>query len=98
MSLLRKLFGGKKKEKKKSLNEYDLLQKFHSTQQFLMAKREMLDKNIKRELAIIKANVKINKSVALNALKRKKCYEKQLSEIDGMLLTLIKQNLLILNV
>uniref|UniRef100_A0A2S2N9W5 Charged multivesicular body protein 4b n=1 Tax=Schizaphis graminum TaxID=13262 RepID=A0A2S2N9W5_SCHGA len=96
MSFLRKLFGGKKKEKKKPLNKYDLLQIFHSIEQFLMAKREILEKNIKKELATIKANVNRNKPVALNALKRKKCYEKQLSDIDDILLTVIKPNLLIL--
>lgn len=61
MNFLRKFFGGKKKEKKKPLNELDLLQKCRSTEQFLIARREILDKNIKKELATIKANIKINR-------------------------------------
>ncbi|XP_050063382.1 charged multivesicular body protein 4b-like isoform X2 [Aphis gossypii] len=96
MNFLRKFFGGKKKEKKKPLSELDLLQKCRSTEQFLIARREILDKNIKKELATIKANIKINRQVALNALKRKKIYENQLSQIDEILLTVIRQNMLAL--
>lgn len=36
-------------------------------------------------------------TVALNALKRKNCYEKQSSQIEGILLTVIKQRLALEN-
>jgi len=59
MSFFRKLFGGKKKEKKSStrpLDEVDILFKLRSTEKLLMARLEIMDINIKKELAIIKQN------------------------------------------
>ncbi|XP_015368744.1 PREDICTED: charged multivesicular body protein 4b-like [Diuraphis noxia] len=100
MSFFRKFFGRKKKEKESStrpLDEVDVLYKLRSTEQLLMARREIMDTNIKKELAIIKQNNISNKRVALNALKRKNCYEKQSSQIEGILLTVIKQRLALEN-
>eukprot|EP00102_Acyrthosiphon_pisum_P020531 XP_016657741.1 PREDICTED: charged multivesicular body protein 4c-like isoform X3 [Acyrthosiphon pisum] len=101
MSFFRKFFGGKKKETKepdqkpstRSLTEVDALVKLRSVEKLLMARREILDINIKKELATIKQNVISNKRVALSALKRKNCYEKHSSQIEGILLTVIKQRL-----
>jgi len=64
MSFFRKLFSGKKKEKKSStspLDEVDVLFKLRSTEKFLMARREIMDRNIKEELALIKQNIISNK-------------------------------------
>ncbi|CAI6358426.1 unnamed protein product [Macrosiphum euphorbiae] len=101
MSFFRKVFGGKKKETKepdqkpstRSLTEVDVLVKLRSVEQLLMARREILDINTKKELAIIKQNVIGNKQVAMNALKRKICYEKHSNQLEGILLMVIKQRL-----
>lgn len=73
MSFFRKVFGGKKKETKKPdqktdqkpdqkpSNVVDVLVKLRSVEQLLMSKREILDINIKKELATIKQNVISNK-------------------------------------
>lgn len=60
MNFFRKLFGGKKKEKKSStrpLDEVDVLFKLRSTEKLLMARREIMNINIKKELALIKQNI-----------------------------------------
>ncbi|XP_060858951.1 charged multivesicular body protein 4c-like [Metopolophium dirhodum] len=101
MNFFRKVFGCKKKETKepdqkpstRSLTEVDVLVKLRSVEQLLMARREILDINIKKELATIKQNIISNKRVALNALKRKICYDKHSSQIEGILLIVIKQRL-----
>ncbi|XP_022162314.1 charged multivesicular body protein 4c-like isoform X2 [Myzus persicae] len=101
MNFFRKLFGGKKKETQKlstepstePSDEVDALVNMRSTERFLMERREILNTNIKKELATIKQNVISNKRVALNALKRKNCYEKQASQIEGILSTVIQQRL-----
>lgn len=65
MSFFRKFFGGKKKEKNESptkpSTEVDALVKLRSAENLLMARREMLDTSIKKELATIKQNVISNK-------------------------------------
>jgi len=69
MNFFRKVFGGKKKQTKKpdrkpstrQLTEIDVLVKLRSVEQLLMARREILDINIKKELATIKQNVISNK-------------------------------------
>ncbi|KAL5238355.1 hypothetical protein ACI65C_005765 [Semiaphis heraclei] len=94
MSFFRKLFGCKGKGIKRqppSTEMNDALQKLRSTEQLLREKRGVLEKNIKKEQATVKKNVNKNKQVSLNALNRKKCYEKQLSQNDSMLSTVIKQ-------
>ncbi|XP_015368733.1 PREDICTED: charged multivesicular body protein 4c-like [Diuraphis noxia] len=94
MNFFRKVFGCKEKDIKRpspSTEIIDALQKLQSTEQLLREKREVLEKNIKKEQATVKKNVIKNKQVALNALNRKKCYEQQLSRNDSMLSTVIKQ-------
>ncbi|KAG7220372.1 hypothetical protein INR49_018210 [Caranx melampygus] len=54
----------------------------------LTKKQEFLEKKIEQELQIAKKNGMKNKRGALQALKRKKRYEKQLAQIDGTLSTI----------
>jgi len=69
MNFFRKVFGGKKKETKKPdqkpsarpSTEVDVLVKLRSVEHLLKARREILDINIKKELATIKQNIISNK-------------------------------------
>lgn len=51
-------------------------------------KQDFLEKKIEQELVTAKKNGTKNKRAALQALKRKKRYEKQLAQIDGTLSTI----------
>lgn len=62
--------------------------KLRETERMLEKKQEYLEMKIERETATAKKNVKTNKRIALQALKRKKRLEKQLSQIDGTLSTI----------
>ena len=75
-----KLFCKKKDDKA-------LVQKLRETEEVLKKKRQSLGKRIDAELATIRENVKTNKPVALDALKRKKRYDHQVRQIDGTLKT-----------
>ncbi|KAG7519861.1 charged multivesicular body protein 4b [Solea senegalensis] len=86
MSLLGKLFGGGGKGKGPSPQE--AIQKLRETEEMLTKKQEFLEKKIEHELQIAKKNGTKNKRAALQALKRKKRYEKQLLQIDGTLSTI----------
>ncbi|XP_016402628.1 charged multivesicular body protein 4c-like, partial [Sinocyclocheilus rhinocerous] len=54
----------------------------------LTKKQEYLEQKIDAELLTAKKNGTKNKRAALQALKRKKRYEKQLAQIDGTLSTI----------
>jgi len=56
-----------------------------------MKKQEFLEKKIESEVATARKNAKTNKRAALQALKRKKRYDKQLQQIDGTLSTIEMQ-------
>merc|ERR1719360_213368 len=56
-----------------------------------MKKQEFLEKKIDQEVATARKNAKTNKRSALQALKRKKRYDKQLQQIDGTLSTIEMQ-------
>ncbi|KAK3739809.1 hypothetical protein QZH41_000708 [Actinostola sp. cb2023] len=62
--------------------------KLRETERMLEKKQEYLEMKVERETAIAKKNVKTNKRIALQALKRKKRLEKQLSQVDGTLSTI----------
>lgn len=62
--------------------------KLRETERMLEKKQEFLEMKIERETATAKKNVKTNKRLALQALKRKKRLEKQLTQIDGTLSTI----------
>lgn len=89
MSFFSKVFGGKKDDKAPTTSE--AIQKLRATEEMLVKKQEYLEKKIEQELVIVKKNGTANKRVAIQALKRKKRYEKQLQQIDGTLATIEMQ-------
>jgi len=89
MSFLSKVFGGKKEDKAPTTGE--AIQKLRETEEMLVKKQEFLEKKIEQELATARKNGTKNKRAAIQALKRKKRYEKQLQQIDGTLSTIEMQ-------
>ncbi|KAF4520303.1 hypothetical protein B566_EDAN004362 [Ephemera danica] len=89
MSFLGKIFGGKKGDKPPTTGE--AIQKLRETEEMLMKKQDFLEKKIEQEIATAKKNGTKNKRAAIQALKRKKRYEKQLQQIDGTLSTIEMQ-------
>ncbi|XP_071520121.1 charged multivesicular body protein 4b-like [Panulirus ornatus] len=89
MSIFGKLFGGGKNEKAPTAGE--AIQKLRDTEEMLIKKQDFLEKKIQQEITIAKQNGTKNKRVALQALKRKKRYDKQLQQIDGTLSTIEMQ-------
>jgi charged multivesicular body protein 4 len=85
MSFFGKMFG-KKEEKAPSTGE--AIQKLKETEDMLIKKQEYLEAKIDQEVVIAKKNASKNKRAAIQALKRKKRYEKQLQQIDGTLSTI----------
>ena len=86
MSFFGKLFG--KSGDKDATSTGEAIEKLRDTEEMLMKKVEFLEKKILSEVATAKKNSKTNKRVALQALKRKIRYEKQLQQIDGTLSTI----------
>ncbi|XP_077191408.1 charged multivesicular body protein 4b [Paroedura picta] len=88
--LLGKLFGtgpgGKGAGKGPSPQE--AIQRLRDTEEMLSKKQEFLEKKIEQELSAARKHGTKNKRAALQALKRKKRYEKQLAQIDGTLSTI----------
>lgn len=89
MSFLGKLFSGKKGEPAPTPSE--AIQKLRDIENMLTKKQEFLEKKIEIELDTARKNGTKNKRAALQALKRKKRYEKQLTQIDGTLSTIEMQ-------
>ncbi|KAL5022290.1 hypothetical protein ScPMuIL_001445 [Solemya velum] len=87
MSLLGKLFGSGK-DKNKVPSPQEGIQKLREVEEMLMKKSDFLEKKIEHELGTAKKHGTKNKRAALQALKRKKRYEKQLQQIDGTLSTI----------
>ncbi|KAK3539527.1 hypothetical protein QTP70_009507 [Hemibagrus guttatus] len=87
MSLFTKIFGSGGKGEK-AASPQDAIQKLRETEEMLSKKQEFLEKKIEAELLTAKKNGTKNKRAALQALKRKKRYEKQLAQIDGTLSTI----------
>ncbi|XP_052230732.1 charged multivesicular body protein 4b-like [Dreissena polymorpha] len=86
-SFFQKVFGsGQKGEKEPTPQE--AIQRLRGIEEMLVKKSDFLEKKVESELAIAKKNGTKNKRVALQALKRKKRYEKQLQQIDGTLSTI----------
>ena len=88
MSGIMKFFG-KKGEAAPTTGE--AIQKLRETEEMLMKKQEFLEKKIDSEVSIAKRTAKTNKRAALQALKKKKRYEQQLTQIDGTLTTIEQQ-------
>ncbi|GLV43419.1 shrub [Carabus blaptoides fortunei] len=89
MSFLTKVFGGKKGDKAPTTG--DAIQKLRETEDMLMKKQDFLENKIQHEIGVARANGTKNKRAAIQALKRKKRYEKQLQQIDGTLSTIEMQ-------
>ncbi|CAK6972550.1 charged multivesicular body protein 4b-like [Scomber scombrus] len=87
MSLFGKLFGSGGKGGK-SPTPQEAIQRLRETEEMLAKKQDFLEKKIDHELMTAKKNGTKNKRAALQALKRKKRYEQQLSQIDGTLSTI----------
>uniref|UniRef100_G3NHL1 Charged multivesicular body protein 4Ba n=1 Tax=Gasterosteus aculeatus TaxID=69293 RepID=G3NHL1_GASAC len=88
MSLFGKLFGGGGGKGGKAPTPQEAIQKLRETEEMLAKKQDFLEKKIDTELMTAKKNGTKNKRAALQALKRKKRYEKQLAQIDGTLSTI----------
>ncbi|XP_054748916.1 charged multivesicular body protein 4b-like [Lytechinus pictus] len=82
---------GKKTKKEQAVSSAEAIQKLRSTEEMLMKKQEFLEGKVAKELQIAKQNGTKNKRVAIQALKRKKKYEKQLAQVDGTLTTIETQ-------
>jgi len=87
MSLFSKIFGGGKKGEK-APSPQEAIQRLRETEEMLTKKSDFLEKKVEQELSTAKKNGTKNKRAALQALKRKKRYEKQLQQIDGTLSTI----------
>merc|ERR1711973_533064 len=88
-SFFGKLFG--KGNDKDAVTTGEAIQELRETEEMLMKKQEFLEKKIDSEVATARKNAKTNKRAALQALKRKKRYDKQLQQIDGTLSTIEMQ-------
>ncbi|XP_037923068.1 charged multivesicular body protein 4c isoform X2 [Hermetia illucens] len=88
MSFFGKMFGGKKEV---APTTGEAIQKLRETENMLIKKQEFLEAKIQQELETAKKNGTKNKRAAIQALKRKKRYEKQLQQIDGTLSTIEMQ-------
>lgn len=88
MSFLGKMFGSGSNKKDAAPSPQEAIQKLRETEEMLNKKSDYLEKKIAQEISIAKKNGTKNKRVALQALKRKKRYEKQLQQIDGTLSTI----------
>ncbi|XP_026561813.1 charged multivesicular body protein 4c [Pseudonaja textilis] len=66
----------------------EALARLRETEEMLTKKQEYLEARVAKELALAKKHGTRDKRAALQALKRKKRYEKQLSQIDGTLSTI----------
>ncbi|XP_039972042.1 charged multivesicular body protein 4b [Xiphias gladius] len=87
MALFGKLFGSGGKGGKAPTPQ-EAIQRLRETEEMLAKKQVFLEKKIDQELMTAKKNGTKNKRAALQALKRKKRYEKQLDQIDGTLSTI----------
>lgn len=85
------LFGKLFRKKGKPPSAQDSLQSLQDTEELLIKKQEFLEVKIHSEIAIAKAHGSKNKRLALQALRRKKNFEKQLEHIDGVLNTIAHQ-------
>ncbi|XP_006977931.2 charged multivesicular body protein 4c [Peromyscus maniculatus bairdii] len=89
MSKLGKLFRGTRSSRARAApSPQEALARLRETEEMLAKKQEYLENRIQRELALAKKHGSQNKRAALQALKRKKRLEKQLTQIDGTISTI----------
>uniref|UniRef100_A0A0N5A1X9 Charged multivesicular body protein 4b n=1 Tax=Parastrongyloides trichosuri TaxID=131310 RepID=A0A0N5A1X9_PARTI len=84
--MFKKIFGTKKKEVQPTTQE--AIQKIRESEEILGKKQDLLEKKIEAEIALAKQHGMKNKRAAMQALKRKNLYMKELEKIDGTLCTL----------
>ncbi|XP_074549752.1 charged multivesicular body protein 4c [Halichoeres trimaculatus] len=72
----------------KAPSAQEAIHKLRETEEMLTKKQDYLEKRIEQELMIAKKHGTKNKRAALQALKRKKRLEQQLTQIDGTLSTI----------
>ncbi|XP_077384786.1 charged multivesicular body protein 4b-like [Festucalex cinctus] len=89
MSVFAKWFGtGGGGKGGKAPTAQEAVQKLRETEDMLGKKQEFLEKKIEQEIMTAKKHGMKNQRAALQALKRKKRYSKQLEQIDGTLSTI----------
>ncbi|XP_031619808.1 charged multivesicular body protein 4b [Contarinia nasturtii] len=88
MSFFAKMFGGKKET---TMTTGEAIQNLRETENMLIKKQEFLEKKIEQEIETAKKHGTKNKRAAIQALKRKKRFEKSLQQIDGTLSTIEMQ-------
>uniref|UniRef100_A0A8C5QT51 Charged multivesicular body protein 4C n=1 Tax=Leptobrachium leishanense TaxID=445787 RepID=A0A8C5QT51_9ANUR len=90
MSKFSNLFksSGSGSKNRKGPTAQDALYKLRETEEMLTKKQEYLEKKIEHELQTARKHGTKDKRAALQALKRKKRLEKQLTQIDGTLSTI----------
>lgn len=88
MSFFSNLFG---KKQAAAPTTSEAIQKLRETEEMLEKKQLFLETRISAELATAKKYGTKNKRAAIQALKKKKRYEKQLEQIDGTLSTIEMQ-------
>ncbi|XP_077592541.1 charged multivesicular body protein 4c [Stigmatopora nigra] len=81
--------GGKSKHRSKGgPSPQEAIHKLRETEDMLSKKQDYLEKRIEQEVTLAKKHGTRNKRAALQALKRKKRLEQQLTQIDGTLSTI----------
>uniref|UniRef100_A0AAY4DNE7 Uncharacterized protein n=1 Tax=Denticeps clupeoides TaxID=299321 RepID=A0AAY4DNE7_9TELE len=95
MSKISKMFKGSSGSGSKSKHRsrpgpspQEAIHKLRETEEMLTKKQHYLERKIEEEISIAKKNGTKNKRAALQALKRKKRFEQQLTQIDGTLSTI----------
>ncbi|TMS09129.1 Charged multivesicular body protein 4c [Larimichthys crocea] len=98
MSKISKLFKGSSSSSSSSSSKHhrsrggpspqEAIHKLRETEEMLTKKQDYLEKRIEQEIMIAKKHGTKNKRAALQALKRKKRLEQQLTQIDGTLSTI----------
>jgi len=81
---------GRPKPKPKPL---EAIGKLNESITMLNKKQEFIEKKIEREVITAKKYCKTNKRLALQSLKKKKLYEKQILDLDGMIFNLEQQKI-----
>jgi hypothetical protein len=81
-ALIGKLFSGKNKDKPQTTGE--AIQSLRETQEMLVKKHDFLEKQIESEMIVARKNAQTNKRLAMNALKKKKRYDKYLQKTERL--------------
>lgn len=81
-------FFGLGKKKAAEPTPQEAIQKLRETEEMLVKKQDFLEKKIESEISTARRHGTKNKRMALQALKRKKNYDRQLQQLDGTLSTI----------